>query len=307
MKRVLIATEKPFAPVAVNQIAGILASAGYEVKRLEKYSSKAELLDAVKDVHALIVRSDIVDRQVVEAAPELKAVVRAGSGFDNLDLEACTEKGICAMNTPGQNSNAVAELAIGMMIFMARGQFKGMSGTELKGKTVGVYGCGNIGRRVARIAQGLGMHVVALDPCITKVSMEPYDVKVVQTVPELFATSDYLSLHIPANDKTKKSVNFELMNRMPKGATLINTARKEVIDEDGLKKMLEERPDFKYISDIMPACHEELAGQYEFRYYSTPKKQGAETAEANVNAGVAAAEQIVAFFENNDQTYRVNR
>lgn len=307
MKRVLIATEKPFAPVAVNQIAGILASAGYEVKRLEKYSSKAELLDAVKDIHALIVRSDIVDRQVIDAAPELKVVVRAGSGFDNLDLEACTEKGICAMNTPGQNSNAVAELAIGMMIFMARGQFKGIAGSELKGKTVGVYGCGNIGRRVARIAQGLGMHVVALDPCITKVSMEPYDVKVVQTVPELFATSDYLSLHIPANDKTKKSVNFELMNKMPKGATLINTARKEVIDEDGLKKMLEERTDFKYISDILPSCHDDLVGKFDQRYFSTPKKQGAETAEANVNAGVAAAEQIVAFFENNDQTYRVNR
>lgn len=307
MKRVLIATEKPFAPVAVNQITGILANAGYEVQMLEKYSSKSDLLDAVKDVHALIVRSDIIDRQVIEAAPELKVVVRAGSGFDNLDLEACTQRGICAMNTPGQNSNAVAELAIGMMIFMARGQFKGVSGSELKGKTVGVYGCGNIGRRVARIAQGLGMKVVALDPCITKVSMEPYDVKVVQTVPELFATSDYLSLHIPANDKTKKSVNFELMNKMPKGATLINTARKEVIDEDGLKKMLEERTDFKYISDILPSSHEELAGKFEFRYYATPKKQGAETAEANVNAGVAAAEQIVGFFENNDQTYRVNR
>lgn len=307
MKRVLIATEKPFAPVAVNQITGILANAGYEVQMLEKYSSKSDLLDAVKDVHALIVRSDIIDRQVIEAAPELKVVVRAGSGFDNLDLEACTQRGICAMNTPGQNSNAVAELAIGMMIFMARGQFKGVSGSELKGKTVGVYGCGNIGRRVARIAQGLGMKVVALDPCITKVSMEPYDVKVVQTVPELFATSDYLSLHIPANEKTKKSVNFELMNKMPKGATLINTARKEVIDEDGLKKMLEERTDFKYISDILPSSHEELAGKFEFRYYATPKKQGAETAEANVNAGVAAAEQIVGFFENNDQTYRVNR
>jgi D-3-phosphoglycerate dehydrogenase len=307
MKRVLIATEKPFAPAAANQIAGILTNAGYEVRKLEKYTSKAELLEAVKDVHALIVRSDIVDRQVVEAAPELKVVVRAGSGFDNLDLEACTERGICAMNTPGQNSNAVAELAIGMMIFMSRGNFRGGSGSELKGKVVGVYGCGNIGRRVARIAQGLGMRVVALDPCITKVSMEPYEVKVVQSVDELFATSDYLSLHIPANEKTKKSVNFELMNRMPKGATLINTARKEVIDEDGLKQMLEERPDFKYISDIAPSCHEELAGKYDLRYYSTPKKQGAETAEANVNAGVAAAEQIVAFFEIGDQTYRVNK
>ncbi len=307
MKRVLIATEKPFAPAAVNDMAGILEQAGYRVQRLEKYTSKAELLDAVKSVDAMIVRSDIVDQEVLDAAANLKIVVRAGSGFDNLDLATCTAKGIVAMNTPGQNSNAVAELAIGMMIFMSRGQFKGVSGTELKGKTVGVYGCGNIGRRVARIAQGLGMRVVALDPCITKVSMEPYDVKVVQDVTELFSASDYLSLHIPANDKTKKSVNFDLMNKMPKGATVINTARKEVIDEDGLKKMLEERQDFKYISDIAPANHAELAEKFDLRYYSTPKKQGAETSEANVNAGVAAAEQIVAFFENGDQTYRVNR
>jgi D-3-phosphoglycerate dehydrogenase len=307
MKRVLIATEKPFAPMAVDQITGIFNNAGYEVQTLEKYASKAELLDAVKNVDAIIVRSDIVDRQVLDAAPHLKVVVRAGAGFDNLDLAACTEKNIVAMNTPGQNSNAVAELAIGMMIFMSRGQFTGIAGTELKGKTVGVYGCGNIGRRVARIAQGLGMRVVALDPCITKVSMDPYDVKVVQSVEELFANSEFLSLHIPANEKTKNSVNFELLNKMPKGAMLINTARKEVIDEDGLKQMFEARPDFKYISDILPACHNELAAKYGLRYFSTPKKQGAETSEANVNSGVAAAEQIVAFFEHNDQTYRVNR
>jgi len=307
MKRVLIATEKPFASFAVQQIKDILIVAGYEVRMLEKYTSKAELLEAVKDVHALIVRSDIVDRQVIDSARELQVVVRAGSGFDNLDLVACTERGIVAMNTPGQNSNAVAELAIGMMIFMARGNFRGGSGSELKGKTVGVYGCGNIGRRVARIAQGLGMKVVALDPCITKVSMEPYEVKVVQSVDELFTQSDYLSLHIPSNEKTRKSVNFELMNKMPKGATVINTARKEVIDEDGLMKILQERPDFKYISDIAPSNHDELADKFEYRYYSTPKKQGAETSEANVNAGVAAAEQIVGFFENGDQTYRVNK
>jgi len=307
MKRILIATEKPFAPAAIKEITGILTDAGYELRLLEKYTAKADLLEAAKDVHAMIVRSDLVDREVLEAATELKVVVRAGSGFDNLDLIACTEKGVVAMNTPGQNSNAVAELAIGMMIFMARGNFKGGSGFELKGKTVGVYGCGNIGRRVARIAQGLGMKVVALDPCITKVSMEPYEVRVVQAVDDLFSQSDYLSLHIPVNEKTKKSVNFDLMNRMPKGATLVNTARKEVIDEDGLAKMLEKRPDFKYISDIAPSCHAELAEKFELRYYSTPKKQGAETAEANVNAGVAAAEQIVAFFENGDQTYRVNK
>lgn len=307
MKRVLIATEKPFAPAAANEIAGILEQAGYQVQRLEKYTTKDDLLNAVRDVDAMIVRSDIVDKAVLDAAGALKLVVRAGSGFDNLDLGTCTEKGIVAMNTPGQNSNAVAELAIGMMIFMSRGQFKGVAGTELKGKTIGVYGCGNIGRRVARIAQGLGMKVVALDPCITKVSMEPYDVKVVQSVEELFSQSQFISLHIPANEKTKKSVNYGLLSKMPKGAMLINTARKEVIDEDGLKRMFEERSDFKYISDILPACHDELVAKFDLRYYSTPKKQGAETAEANVNAGVASAEQIVAFFENGDQTYRVNR
>ncbi|HEY3373237.1 MAG TPA: NAD(P)-dependent oxidoreductase [Prolixibacteraceae bacterium] len=307
MKKVLIATEKPFAPLALTQITILLEQAGYEVCKLEKYASKTELLEAVKDVHAMIVRSDQVDKEVIEAARELKVVVRAGAGFDNLDLTTCTEKGIVAMNTPGQNSNAVAELAIGMMIFMARGQFKGGAGSELKGKTVGVYGCGNIGRRVAKIAQGLSMKVVALDPCISKISMEPYDVIVVKGVDELFSMSDYLSLHIPLNDHTRKSVNFELMSKMPKGATVINTARKEVIDEDGLKQMFEARTDFKYISDIAPGSHEELAAKFDVRYYSTPKKMGAETSEANYNAGVAAAEQIMAFFDSNDQTYRVNR
>lgn len=307
MKRVLIATEKPFAPAALQQITALMEGAGFEVQKLEKYTSRLELLEAVKEVNALIVRSDIVDREVIEAAPGLKVVVRAGAGFDNLDLETCTQKGIVAMNTPGQNSNAVAELAMGMMIFMARGHFKGGAGTELKGKTIGVYGCGNIGRRVAKISQAFGMRAVALDPCVTKISMEPYEVMVVKTVDELFSSSNYLSLHIPLNDKTRQSVNFELMNRLPKGGTLVNTARKEVIEEEGLKRMFEERPDFKYISDIAPSCHEELEQKYGLRYYSTPKKQGAETTEANFNAGVAAAEQIIAFYEFNDQSYRVNK
>ena len=307
MKKVLIATEKPFAPAALQQITTLMEGAGFEVQKLEKYTSRLELLEAVKEVSALIVRSDMVDREVIEAAPGLKVVVRAGAGFDNLDLATCTEKGIVAMNTPGQNSNAVAELAMGMMIFMARGQFKGGSGTELKGKTIGVYGCGNIGRRVAKISQAFGMRAVALDPCVTKVSMEPYEVMVVKTVDELFSSSNYLSLHIPLNDKTRQSVNFDLMNRLPKGGTLVNMARKEVIDEEGLKRMFEERPDFKYISDIAPACHAELEQKYGLRYYSTPKKQGAETSEANYNAGVAAAEQIIAFYEFNDQSYRVNK
>jgi D-3-phosphoglycerate dehydrogenase len=307
MEKVLIATEKPFAPAALKQIVQLLGEAGYEVRVLEKYTSKVELMEAVREVKALIVRSDMVDRQLLEAAPELKIVVRAGAGFDNLDLATCTEKGVVAMNTPGQNSNAVAELAMGMMIFMARGQFKGGAGSELKGKTIGVYGCGNIGRRVAKISQAFGMKAVALDPCVTKVSMEPYEVMVVKNVEELFATSNYLSLHIPLNEKTRQSVNFNMMNKMPKGATLVNTARKEVIDEQGLIQMFEQRPDFKYVSDIAPSCHEELVARFDLRYYSTPKKQGAETVEANFNAGVAAAEQIVAFFKENDQTYRVNR
>lgn len=306
MKKVLIATEKPFAPVALKQMAEIIAKAGCELKLLEKYTSKEELLEAVKSVHGLIVRSDIVDRAVIDAATDLKVVVRAGSGFDNLDLAACKERGIVAMNTPGQNSNAVAELTIGMMIFMARGNFKGGSGTELKGKTLGVYGCGYIGRRVAKLAQCFGMKVLALDPCITKIGMDAYDIKVAASVEEIFANSDYLTLHIPANANTKKSIGFDLLNLMPAGATLINTARKEIIDEEGLKKIFEAKSGFKYVTDIAPDCHAELADKYAIRYYATPKKQGAETAEANINAGVAAAEQAVAYLEKGDRTFMVN-
>jgi len=306
MKRVLIATEKPFAPAATKQIAGILTDAGYEVRLLEKYTSKAELLEAVKDVHAIIVRSDVVDREVLDAANALKVVVRAGSGFDTIDVAACKERGVVVMNTPGQNSNAVAELAICFMVFMARSNFKGGAGTELKGKTLGIYGCGYIGRRVAKIAQCFGMKVIALDPCITKIGMDTYDIVVADSVNEIFANSDYVSLHIPSNPSTKKSINFELMSKMPKGATIVNTARKEVIDEEGLKKMLVERPDFKYVTDIAPDCHADLDGKYDYRYYATPKKQGAETAEANVNAGIAAAEQIVAYLEKGDQTFKVS-
>lgn len=307
MKRVLIATEKPFAPVAVKKITGIFEKAGYEVKLLEKYPSKADLLAAVQDVDAMIVRSDKVDQEVIEAATSLKVVVRAGSGFDNIDLAACKDRGIVAMNTPGQNSNAVAELTIGMMIFMARGNFKGVSGTELKGKTLGIYGCGYIGRRVAKVAQCLGMKVIALDPCITKIGMDAYDILVADSVEEIFEKSDYLSLHIPANANTRKLINYSKMSLMPAGATLINTARKEIIDEDDLKRMLDEHPDFKYVTDIAPDIHAELEGKYGARYYATPKKQGAETAEANINAGIAAAEQIVSYFERGDKTFMVNR
>lgn len=307
MKRVLLATSKPFAHVAVTRITEIFNEAGIEIETLEKYTQKSELIEAVKDVDGIIIRSDIVDSEIIEAANNLKIIVRAGSGYDNIDLSACNTKGIVAMNTPGQNSNAVAELAIGMMIYMARGTYKGVGGTELRGKKVGIYGCGYIGKRVARIAQGFGMKVIALDPCITKIGMETYEINVAASVEELFAKSDYLSLHIPFTADTKNLVNFDLMNKMPFGATLVNTARKEVVDEEGLKKMMEFRPDFKYVSDIAPTCHDELLEKYPLRYYSTPKKQGAQTAEANVNSGVAAAEQIVAFFERGDETFRVNR
>jgi D-3-phosphoglycerate dehydrogenase / 2-oxoglutarate reductase len=302
MKHVLIATEKPFARVAVKEITGIFSKAGYDLKYIEGSFSKTEFTEAIKNTDALIVRSDLVDRQIIETANNLKIVVRAGSGFDNLDLKACTEKGIVAMNTPGQNSNAVAELTVGMMIFMSRGQFTGRSGSELKGKTIGIYGLGNIGQRVAQIVQGFGMRVLALHPDKSGLN----DVYVVQSVEDLFANSDYLTLHIPANEKTYHSVNFELMNRLPREALLVNTARKEIIDEPDLKRMFEERPDFKYITDISPSCHEEFSTKYGLRYFATSKKQGSETAEANLNAGVAAARQIVLFFEQGDLTYQIN-
>ncbi|MEI7595484.1 MAG: 3-phosphoglycerate dehydrogenase [Bacteroidota bacterium] len=307
MAKILVATEKPFAKVAVDGIRKVVEGAGFELVLLEKYTDANDLVNAVADVDALIVRSDKATRQVIEAGKNLKIVVRAGAGYDNLDLAACTEKGVVAMNTPGQNSNAVAELAIGMMVFMARANYKGGSGTELKGKTLGIHAYGYVGKSVAKIAKGFGMNVIAFDPFVSKEAIEAEGVAVVSTIEDLYSKSEYLSLHIPANDKTKKSINFNLLNLMPKGATLVNTARKEVIDEEGLKMMLAERPDFKYISDIAPDCHAEIADKFDLRYYSTPKKQGAETSEANINAGLAAATQIVNFLKNGDKTFQVNK
>lgn len=307
MKKVLVATEKPFAKVAVEGIKKITDSAGYELVLLEKYTDPAEFLKAVADVDALIIRSDKANKEVINAGKNLKIIVRAGAGYDNIDLAAATEKGIIAMNTPGQNSNAVAELAFGMMVFMARGQFKGISGSELKGKTLGIHAYGNVGKLVAKIAKGFGMQVFAFDPFISDETMESDGVKPVKSVEELYSKSQYISLHIPANEKTKKSINFDLVSRMPKGATLVNTARKEVICEESLKRLFAERPDFKYVSDIAPECHADLLAQYSDRYYSTPKKQGAETSEANINAGLASANQIVGFFERNDRTFQVNK
>jgi len=305
-KKVLIATEKPFAPAAVQGIREVVEKAGYELALLEKYASKDELIAAVADVDAMIIRSDKATKEVIDAAKNLKVIVRAGAGFDNIDCEACTANGVVAMNTPGQNSNAVAELALGMMVFMARNSFNGKAGVELKGKKIGIHAFGNVGRNVGRIAQGFGMELYAFDPFMTKEQIEAGGAKAIDTVEELYSTCDYVSLHIPANDKTKKSINFDLLNRMPKGGVLVNTARKEVIDEEGMIRLMAARPDFTYLSDIAPDNSAEFA-QFDGRYFFTPKKMGAQTSEANVNAGIAGANQIVNFLENGDETFRVNK
>ena len=271
---------------------------------LEGYTSPADLINAVADVDAMIVRSDIVSKDVVEAGKNLKIVVRAGAGYDNLDLAACTAKNVVAMNTPGQNSNAVAELAIGMMVYIARGCFNGKSGSELKGKTLGIHAYGYVGKAISTIAKGFGMKVIAFDPFLKKEDFK--DVEVVDSVEKLYSSCQYVSINIPATEKTKKSINFELLSKMPKGAILVNTARKEVIDEAGLLKVFAERPDFKYVSDVAPDCAAEIAEKFKDRFFFTPKKMGAQTSEANNNAGVAAAKQIVKFLKTGDTTFKVN-
>jgi len=306
MTKVLIATEKPFAAAAVNGIRKAVEEAGFELVLLEKYTDPNDLIKAVADVDALIIRSDKATKEVIHAGKNLKIIVRAGAGYDNIDLAEATEKGIVAMNTPGQNSNAVAELTAGMMVFMARSQYKGGSGSELKGKKLGLHAYGNVPKMLAHIAKGFGMEVYAYDPFIPAESISKDGIKVLDNLDDLYATCQYVSLHIPANEKTKKSINLNLLSKMPKGATLINTARKEVIDEENLIKIFETREDFKYISDIAPACHADLL-KFENRYYSTPKKQGAETSEANINAGLAAANQIVNFLKKGDRTFQVNK
>ncbi len=306
MTKVLIATEKPFAPAAVNQMRPVIESAGFELALLEKYSDKSDLLSAVADADALIVRSDKITEEVIAVAEKLKIVVRAGAGYDNVDLVAATKAGVTVMNTPGQNSNAVAELAIGMMIFQARGQFNGKAGTELRGKKIGIHAYGNVGRYVATMAKGFGMEVFAFDPFVNKEAIEKDGVKVLDSADELYSKCQYISLHIPANDKTKKSIGFDLLSKMPKGATLVNTARKEVIDEDGMLKLMAERNDFNYLSDIAPDSKDEFAAKYEGRFFFTPKKMGAQTAEANINAGLAAANQIVSFIKDGNTTFKVN-
>lgn len=307
MKKVLVATEKPFAPVAVKGIKDIFGMARYEMVVLEKYTEKADLLKAVADVDAMIVRSDLIDAEVMAAAPNLKIIVRAGAGFDNIDLAASKERGIVVMNTPGQNANAVAELALGLMVYAVRNFYNGTSGTELKGKALGIHAYGNVGRNVARIAKGFGLDVYAYDAFCPKEVIEKDGVKAVGSAEELYRTCQIVSLHIPATAETKNSINHALLNNMPKGALLINTARKEVINEPELIQLMGERADFRYVTDIMPAANAEFAEKFAGRYFATPKKMGAQTAEANINAGLAAARQIVDYLENGVTKFQVNK
>jgi D-3-phosphoglycerate dehydrogenase len=305
--KILVATEKPFAKVAVEGIKQIVENAGYEMALLENYTDVNDLYKAVADADALIVRSDKVTPEVVEHAQKLKIVVRAGAGYDNLDLPACSAKNIVAMNTPGQNSNAVAELAVGMMVYMARNQFNPGTGSELLGKNVGIHAYGNVGKLVAKIAKGFGMNVYAFDPFVKKEAMEAEGVTVCNTVEELYSKCHYVSLHIPANEQTKKSIGYDLLSKMPKKGALINTARKEVINEEELVKVLTEREDLKYATDVAAGNQAELNEKFGVRVFATPKKMGAETAEANINAGLASANQIVKFLKTGDKTFQVNK
>lgn len=305
--KVLVATQKPFAPVAVEGIREVLDGKGHELVLLEKYTDKKQLLDAVADVAALIVRSDKVDAEVLDAAENMKIVVRAGAGYDNIDLQAATEHDVCVENTPGQNSNAVAELVFGMTVMAVRNMYDGTSGSELRGKTLGIHAFGQVGRNVARIAGGFGMQVSALDPYCPDSVMEDAGVSPVHDIRELYSRNKFVSLHIPATPETTRSVGYDLITLMPKGGVLINTARKEVIDEDGLQKALRERPDLKYVADVKPDNADALLEEFPGRVFFTPKKMGAQTAEANINAGIAAARQIAEFFETGAAPFRVNK
>lgn len=304
--KVLVATDKPFAAVAVDGIREVVEGAGYELALLEKYASKADLLAAVADADALIIRSDKVDGEVLDAAGKLKIVVRAGAGYDNVDLAAATAHGVVVENTPGQNSNAVAELVFGMTVMAVRNMYNGTSGSELKGKTLGIHAFGQVGRNVARIAKGFGMEVSALDPYCPDAAMEEAGVKPVHSVEELYKGNKFVSLHIPATAETRGSVGYDLITLMPKNGVLINTARKEVIDEEGLRRALADRPDLKYVADVKPDNAETLAAEFGERVFFTPKKMGAQTSEANINAGIAAARQVVAFLKDGVDRFRVN-
>ncbi len=306
MTKVLVATEKPFAPEAVAEIKEILDKAAFDYSFFEKYEGQDALINEVADADALIIRSDKVTPEVIEAAKNLKIVVRAGAGYDNVNLEASTKNNVVVMNTPGQNSNAVAELALGMMVYQARNHFDGKSGTELCCKTLGIHAYGNVGKLVAKIAKGFGMTVVAFDPFVDKAAIEADGVKVVDSVEELYSSCEYISLNIPANDHTKKSINYELLSKMKDNATIINTARKEVIDEAGMVKAMQEKEGLKYVSDIAPDNKDEMIEKFGNRCFFTPKKMGAQTAEANINAGKAAAIQIIKYINEGDITFKVN-
>lgn len=305
--KILVAMEKPFAAVAVDGIRKVIEGAGYELELLEKYTTKEELLNAVASADGLIIRSDKVDAEVLDAAKQLKIVVRAGAGYDNVDLAAATAHNVCVENTPGQNSNAVAELVFGLAVMAVRNMYNGTSGTELKEKSLGIHAFGQVGRNVARIAKGFGMKVSALDPYCPDEVMVAAEVTPVHSVEELYQNNKVVSLHIPATDETRKSVGYDLVMMLPKNGVLINTARKEVIDEEGLCKALRERPDLKYVADIKPDLAAEMEQEFEGRVFFTPKKMGAQTSEANINAGIAAANQVVAFLRDGIDRFRVNK
>ena len=305
--KILVATEKPFAAVAVDGIRKVIEGAGYELELLEKYTTKEELLNAVASADGLIIRSDKVDAEVLDAAKQLKIVVRAGAGYDNVDLAAATAHNVCVENTPGQNSNAVAELVFGLAVMAVRNMYNGTSGTELKEKSLGIHAFGQVGRNVARIAKGFGMKVSALDPYCPDEVMVAAEVTPVHSVEELYQNNKVVSLHIPATDETRKSVGYDLVMMLPKNGVLINTARTEVLDEEGLCKALRERPDLKYVADIKPDLAAEMEQEFEGRVFFTPKKMGAQTSEANINAGIAAANQVVAFLRDGIDRFRVNK
>lgn len=304
--KVLVATQKPFAPAAVKGIEDVLKAAGHEMILVEK-GTKDDMIKAVADCAGLIVRSDKVDKEVFDAAPQLKVVVRAGAGYDNIDLAEATAHGVCVMNTPGQNSNAVAELVFGMLVTLIRNRYNGTSGTELKDKTLGIHAYGQVGRNVARIAKGFGMKVSALDPFVSDDVIAADGLTPLHSIEDLYRNNQYVSLHIPANDQTKKSITKELIEMLPKNGVLINAARKEVIDEDGLAKAMEERSDIRYVADVKPDNAEALEAKYPERVLFTPKKMGAQTAEANIKAGIAAAEQVVAYLKDGWNKFQVNK
>lgn len=305
--KVLLATTKPFAKVAVDGIRQVIEGAGFELALLEKYTEKSALLEAVADADAIIIRSDIIDAEVFDAAKQLKIVVRAGAGYDNVDLAAATAHGVCVMNTPGQNANAVAELVFGLMVYAVRNFYNGTSGTELMGKKLGIHAFGNVGRNVARIAKGFGMEVCAYDAYCPKEVIEQAGVQAMDSVEEMYKQCQFISLHLPATDETRGSINASLVGLMPKNAVVVNSARKEIVNEDELIALMQERADIKFVTDIQPSNAAKFEELFADRYFSTPKKMGAQTAEANINAGIAAANQIVGFIKDGCTKFMVNR